>query len=99
MIRTDIFGAVIVRFLYFIFKKENKKKKFKLISPLTDHIFDLIYCSLAKETDSMNTLRHGRPEFTFKAQTLRKKLRLTSVMTSTIRGLTSPSISITCTHG
>ena len=55
MIRTDIFGAVIVRFLYFIFKKENKKKKFKLISPLTDHIFDLIYCSLAKETDSMNT--------------------------------------------
>ena len=56
MIRTDIFGAVIGRFLYFIFKKENKKKKkCKLISPLTDLIFDLIYCSLAKETDSMNT--------------------------------------------
>lgn len=27
MIRTDIFEAVIGRFLYFIFKKENKKKK------------------------------------------------------------------------
>ena len=56
MIRTDIFwSSNWALFILHFQERKQKEKKFKLISPLTDLIFDLIYCSLAKETDSMNT--------------------------------------------
>ena len=72
----------------------------KLAHSLCESFLSIFLCySLARETVTMNITRHGRPDCTSKEQTLKRRSKVTSHMTSIISRQTSLSIFTTCIHG